>query len=687
MSSRKPAITPRGTKASSLRTQKPTKAEPQPEVKPKSRTAAKETGASAGVKAFMAQQRARLADQKPEEVAPVARKVSNVMTGAQRYGSWNDTAKKNDEELGPKKLQVLIKQAKSSGSMKLSSKGLKKLPEEVLKMYHVDPNKIVVDLSSMGGDSWYDAVELTKFNASDNEIVEIDERFGEEFVALTTVDFRSNQLKSLPQSFGQLVNLTTLQLPYNRFESVPSVLCRLNKLKELNLSHNLITEATFENNCQIEFLDLSDNQLGAVSFNDEILPSLRKLNLSGNQIEKLPNEIKWVKLEELLLNKNRLRCLYSGNEDMTLPSLIRIDVGQNNLECITTTGKLVMPKLIECSLVDNKLTENGLEGLKDALSIHTLDISSNQFSQVPPVVFLMESLTRLDIRGNQLRTLSYELGKLEKLTVIHCEGNPMRSYTSMNMTQLVESLKSNYLTTLEEEEKKENESVQGDNNESDVKKTESVQKDLRANPTKKLNLSNKKLAQVAEQDLLFEADPPATLLLDHNELTQLPISALSTQRYLHFLVHLNLENNKLVSFSLSIPDATFEHLKSLKLGNNRIKQLDTNDHISFPYVEEFNMNHNALVELPEKLPMLLPKLRHLSVSSNKLDKIVADSFEGVETLDLSNNDIGYLPPELALIKTIKEFVVYGNRFRIPRPAVVDQGTRAIMEFLGRRIAA
>jgi hypothetical protein len=27
------------------------------------------------------------------------------------------------------------------------------------------------------------------------------------------------------------------------------------------------------------------------------------------------------------------------------------------------------------------------------------------------------------------------------------------------------------------------------------------------------------------------------------------------------------------------------------------------------------------------------------------------------------------------------------RFRIPRPAVVDQGTRAIMEFLGRRIAA
>lgn len=168
-------------------------------------------------------------------------------------------------------------------------------------------------------------------------------------------------------------------------------------------------------------------------------------------------------------------CKYDvGNEDLTLPSLVRLDVGQNNIDGITMGGKLIMPKLIECSLVDNKLTENGVEGLRNALGIHTLDISSNQFSQVPPVVFLMESLTRLDIRGNQLRTLSYELGKLEKLTVIHCEGNPMRSYAAMNMTQLVESLRSNYKTSLEDENKMDDESgstQSDDNKESGVKKT------------------------------------------------------------------------------------------------------------------------------------------------------------------------------------------------------------------------
>lgn len=56
-----------------------------------------------------------------------------------------------------------------------------------IKRYQVDPNSIVVDFSNTG-DAWYDAVELTKFIASDNTLTEIDDRFGEEFGALTYID-------------------------------------------------------------------------------------------------------------------------------------------------------------------------------------------------------------------------------------------------------------------------------------------------------------------------------------------------------------------------------------------------------------------------------------------------------------------------------------------------------------------
>lgn len=92
-------------------------------------------GATAGVKAFMAQQRARFTKpvgDKGLEEEPV-KKRSNVMTGAQRYGGGSraDAAQAMNE---PRKIQVVINQAKSSGKLDISSRGLTKIPEEVLKM-------------------------------------------------------------------------------------------------------------------------------------------------------------------------------------------------------------------------------------------------------------------------------------------------------------------------------------------------------------------------------------------------------------------------------------------------------------------------------------------------------------------------------------------------------------------------
>lgn len=97
------------------------------------------------------------------------------------------------------------------------------------------------------------------------------------------------------------------------------------------------------------------------------------------------------------------------------------------------------------------------------------------------------------------------------------------------------------------------------------------------------------------------------------------------------------------------------------------------------------MNYNALTTLPNHFAAVLPRLRVLSLSSNKLDNIDEQQFShSLEVLDLSNNDIGFLPPGLSRLEHLKELLVFGNRFRIPRPAVVDQGTKAILDFLKRR---
>lgn len=54
-------------------------------------------------------------------------------------------------------------------------------------------------------------------------------------------------------------------------------------------------------------------------------------------------------------------------------------------------------------------------------------------------------------------------------------------------------------------------------------------------------------------------------------------------------------------------------------------------------------------------------------------------------LDLQNNDIGTVPPELGKLTQIKNLQLEGNGFRIPRPQILVKGTEAIMAYLRDRI--
>lgn len=181
----------------------------------------------------------------------------------------------------------------------------------LLFRYHVDPNSIVVDFTS-GGDAWYDAVELTKFVAGDNAITEIDERLGEEFGALTHIDFRDNKLTTVPDSLKLLRNLTSIQLPYNVFETIPEVFFELKQLKELDLSHNQIKRVLISKDTNIEQLDLSYNEISTFEVENAGEIHFRKLNLSHNQITALPSGLtSWTKLLELQVNQNKLKFLFS----------------------------------------------------------------------------------------------------------------------------------------------------------------------------------------------------------------------------------------------------------------------------------------------------------------------------------------------------------------------------------------
>ena len=61
------------------------------------------------------------------------------------------------------------------------------------------------------------------------------------------------------------------------------------------------------------------------------------------------------------------------------------------------------------------------------------------------------------------------------------------------------------------------------------------------------------------------------------------------------------------------------------------------------------------------------------------------SLKDLAVLDLQNNSINHVPPELGNLKQIRSLALEGNAFRVPRPAILVKGTQAVMAYLRDRI--
>ena len=54
-------------------------------------------------------------------------------------------------------------------------------------------------------------------------------------------------------------------------------------------------------------------------------------------------------------------------------------------------------------------------------------------------------------------------------------------------------------------------------------------------------------------------------------------------------------------------------------------------------------------------------------------------------LDVENNSIGRLPPELSLIPNLRTLLVMGNTFKIPRADVLAKGSTEVLDWLKNKV--
>ncbi|KAF9924114.1 Ras suppressor protein 1 [Linnemannia zychae] len=637
-----------------------------------------------------------------------------------------------------KSIKSLIANAKGTGIMNLSSRDLTEIPLEIWNMYHVDPDKVVVDFNSTAT-AWYNAVDLTRLIASDNKITFIDSRI-QEFGALVAVDLRSNHLTSLPEEFSDLKRLVQLNISSNKFTELPPVLFTLTTLVDLQMSGNQLSgtlDPAIANLTKLEVLDLSNNQLSEIPQDLAHLRFIRKLNLSKNKLQRFPVSIlaNMQKLMELEIGDNKLGCLFNGIEELTpteegqasleLPALVRLDARNSGLQRITNIDSSVddsaKPKIVLNSLKELLLSHNLLSSLENLLyvvpQLHHLDLRSNSFTGLPVGVLELSSLRQFDMASNNIEWMPSELGSMFDLTNFTWENNPVKNVprTCNNTEALMKLLRQRQMDGPSPADTARVEALSVSSSASNNPITPS-NTHHRSSPSrggsfaaripaandspapaaspkkfaKNLVLSKKALKELSESDILEACQDPQTALLDFNAFTVFPVTLQQTVG--STLTQITIHHNKITEFPFTL---SFPLLSTLDLSDNLLKNLETIDADSvekigqnnYPCLTELNLSSNQIKDIPVWLPKAFPKLRTLAMSRNKVTAINPKSFEGLTVLDLSGNEIATIPPLLGNIRSIKSLSLDGNVFRVPRRQVLDQGTEATMEYLRGRIPA
>ncbi len=156
------------------------------------------------------------------------------------------------------------------------------------------------------------------------------------------------------------------------------------------------------------------------------------------------------------------------------------------------------------------------------------------------------------------------------------------------------------------------------------------------------------------------------------------------QELLPRLYEFNMSHNRLSSFPTWFQVGT--NLQYLNLGNNRLSSLPA-EITSCCNLREVALPYNRFDHIPICL-FACSKLETLIMCDNQISVVDVPGLAKLERLailDLQNNNIGTVPPELGLMKQLKTLQLEGNAFRMPRPQILVKGTETVLAYLRDRI--
>lgn len=595
-------------------------------------------------------------------------------------------------ESGQRSLRHKIETAVTSGILNLSALSLKQIPDEVATMY---------DFREDSNVSWAEAIDLRKLLIADNELEELPEGLFTDwapqemmddsskcnlFGGLEMLDAHGNQLSTLPIGLRRLGNLRTLNLSKNMigFDCF-HVLAHLRNLRELRLASNQLAGALpveIGDLSNLQILDISNNALVSLPRSLANLHNLQRLFLSSNKLNQLNLTcIPARALVTLDISDN----LLSGTLADSLNQFTRLqvlDLSNNSLEAICST-ELSLPALHTLSLDRNRVVS--LPDLASCAQLATLTASENKLSGLSASTVSLTQLRNVDLSSNNIRTIDDVTVNMETLVTLNLAGNSLREkkYLNMNAAEIRADLHKKSSSTLQE----------GTRDRDSDKSTTTA---LFTPHAGVLDLNSRELTQLSPEQVDL-SEPIHTIRLSNNHLTTFPVELLTHPQVQHTLRSLDLSHNqRLHSTDYLAQQIHLPALQSLYIVSTGLSTLSSlTTHLTAPRLHDLNISCHRLTGALPPLRPHFPALTTLLASDNWFDTLPLTSVSGLEVLDIRNNEVDFLPPHIglcgnhtgqpALAGRLRVFECAGNRFRVPRLAVVEKGTEAVLRDLRRMV--
>ncbi|KIV86829.1 hypothetical protein PV11_02414 [Exophiala sideris] len=650
---------------------------------------------SAGLRETIA--RAKAAQRKAVELTVTPTKQSLNGHADQIANGLDDTPSEDTDNAHV--LRTRLQKAATTGKLDIVGLGLKRIPTELMNIYKADNNTT----------KWYDVVDLTKINAADNEIDEIDEQFfpdfsesdlenddekGNQFGGIETLDLRRNMIQRLPMGLRRLTRLQSLELSGNKLTNgALEIICQIPELQELMLSRNDFSGTIDMRNGSLEHLQVLDLHGNSIEgFHDQGLAqmkSLKNLNVAGNKLASFPWDIlATLPLAELNLSGNQLSgILFPGKPSLT--ELRVLDASYNNLTGVSEND-LEFPCLRSLILKGNHIAR--LPGLSCCSELQALAVSENQLEEFPADFTQLESLKIADFGHNNIKSIITEIAGMKNLAFLNLVGNPLaqKKYLSMSTSDLKRDLEKKLNIGKEEGMVPDEPTLSPNQSLFHYRfKASGGVLDLSAQSLSAIELS--------EIDLSDSDGPIRIIKLSNNNLSRFPVELLSHPLVKYSLQLLDLSHNALLHPTDYLSSELFlPSLKSLYIVSTGLTSLDTlTTYLKAPVLAELNISCHKLAGRVPWVRAWWPTCTTLLATDNWFTSVDAEGVRGLEVLDIRNNEIETIPPKIGLLGNkpgstaeygrLRVLEVSGNRFRVPRLTVVEKGTEAVLKDLRRMV--